>query len=285
MRAGHLGDPSFLLAYGRPGGDIAEILLDLFFRCIEIDVARQRQHGIRRPVVGLEPVLHVVHRRRVEVFHGADHGPRVRMAGRIGILGDELLGNVVGLVLALALFILDDAALQIQRLLVERTEQVAHAVGLQPEGVIQGGDGHVLKVVGAVAVGGAIQVGGAHPLHGVDVAAVEVFTAAKHQVLEQVREAGLAGLLVLGPHVIPDVHRHDRGFVVFVDDDGEAVVQHEFPIRDVDAGGLGQGGRAQQKRWEKRFQHIDCIPSYASPLRSARVHVGFEGWNHAAARS
>jgi hypothetical protein len=121
---------------------------------------------------------------------------------------------------------------------------MAHAVGLQPERVIERRGGDILEVVGAVVIGGAVQVGGAHALHGVDVAAVEVFAAAEHEVLEEVREAGLAGLLVLGPDVVPDVDGHDGGLVVFVDDDGEAVVQHEFLERDIDAGGLGKSGRA-----------------------------------------
>jgi hypothetical protein len=154
------------------------------------------------------------------------------MAGGIGVLGDELLGYAVGLIFALALFVLHHAALQVEGLLIERAEQVAHAVGLQPERVIERRGGDVLEVVGAVVIGGAVEVGGAHLLHGVDVAAVEVFAAAEHQVLEEVREAGLAGLFVLRADVIPDVDGHDGGFVVFVDDHGQAVVEDEFLVGD-----------------------------------------------------
>ena len=143
------------------------------------------------------------------------------MAGRISVLGNKLLGNAVGLVLALALFVLDHAALQVQRLLLEGSEQMAHAVGLQKECVIERRGGDVFEKVGTVVVGGAVQVGGAHALHGIDVAAVKVFAAAEHQVLEQVREAGLAGLLVLGPDVVPNVDGHDGGLMIFVNEHGQ----------------------------------------------------------------
>ena len=82
---------------------------------------------------------------------------------------------------------------------------------------------------------------------------MKVFAAAEHQVLEQVREAGLAGLLVLGPDVVPNVDGHDGGLMIFVNEHGQAVVEHEFLVRDVDAGGLGKGGGAQQQCREKFF--------------------------------
>jgi hypothetical protein len=50
------------------------------------------------------------------------------MADRIGVLGQDLVRHAVGLVLALALLVLHHAALQVQLLLVDRAEQVAHAV-------------------------------------------------------------------------------------------------------------------------------------------------------------
>ena len=47
--------------------------------------------------------------------------------------------------------------------------------------------------------------------------------ALEHDVLEQVREAGLAGLLVLGSDVVPDVDGDDRREVVLGDDEAQAV--------------------------------------------------------------
>ena len=45
---------------------------------------------------------------------------------------------------------------------------------------------------------------------------------------EKVGESGLAGLLVLGPHVVPDVHGYDRRLVILVHDQCEAVVESVF---------------------------------------------------------
>ncbi|MNE49647.1 hypothetical protein D3C80_1441810 [compost metagenome] len=63
--------------------------------------------------------------------------------------------------------------------------------------------------------------------------------------LEQVGEARTADRLVLGPHMIPDVHRHDRRLVVLMDDQGQAVRQHHLGEGDVHIrqGRQGGGGR------------------------------------------
>ena len=45
----------------------------------------------------------------------------------------------------------------------------------------------------------------------------------EHQVLEQMREAGVARPLVLGADVIPDVDGDDRAGVILVDEHVEAV--------------------------------------------------------------
>ncbi|MNE56842.1 hypothetical protein D3C80_1517780 [compost metagenome] len=58
---------------------------------------------------------------------------------------------------------------------------------------------------------------------------------------EQVGEARTAGRLVLGPHVIPDVDRHDRRLVVLVDDQGQTVRQHHLGEGDVHIGQGRQG--------------------------------------------
>src|ERR1035441_6796912 len=150
---------------------------------------------------------------------------------------------------------------------------MAHAVGLQPERVIERRGGDILEVVGAVVIGSAVEVGGAYALHGIDVAAVEILAAAEHEVLEEVREAGLAGLLVLRADVVPDADGHDGGLVVFVDDDREAVVEDEFFVWDVDAGGLGEGGGTEQEGGEKLFKHIQHIGLLSMIRRSGWLMV------------
>ncbi len=59
----------------------------------------------------------------------------------------------------------------------------------------------------------------------------------EHHVLEQVREPGLAGDLVLRADVVPEVDRDDRGEVILGDDDSQAVGEAL-----VAEGDLGDGG-------------------------------------------
>jgi hypothetical protein len=60
-----------------------------------------------------------------------------------------------------------------------------------------------------------------------------VLRSLEHQVLEEVREAGVAGAFVLGTDVIPDVHRDDRTRVVFVEQDVESVAERVLGERKV----------------------------------------------------
>ena len=66
---------------------------------------------------------------------------------------------------------------------------------------------------------------GAGFLQRMEVALVVVLRAFEHQMLEQMREPGPPRMLVLRPDVIPDVHRHHRQPVIFVDDHAQAVVE------------------------------------------------------------
>ena len=66
-----------------------------------------------------------------------------------------------------------------------------------------------------------------------------VLAAAEHEVLEEMGEAGLAGALVLGADVVPDVDGDDGRFVVLVDDQGESVFEDEFLVGNIDGAYLG----------------------------------------------
>jgi hypothetical protein len=143
-------------------------------------------------------------------------------------LGQLLPDLAVGLVLALALLVLHHAALLVEQRLVDRAEEVAHAVGLHPQRHVQRGGRHVLEVVGAVGVGGAVLVGGADQLERLEELAAVVLRALEHQVLEQVGEAAAPGRLVLAADVVPDVDRDDRRLAVGVHDHAQAVGQGEL---------------------------------------------------------
>ena len=114
------------------------------------------------------------------------------MPGGIQVRLQRLEDFAVGLVLALALLVLHDPALLVEPRLSDRAEEVTHPVRLQPQREVDGRRGHVLEVVGAVVAGRAVLLGGADPVEGLEVVVVEVLAAVEHQVLEQVREAGLA---------------------------------------------------------------------------------------------
>ena len=151
-----------------------------------------------------------------------------------------------GCVIALALLVLHDAALLVELALVDRAEQVAHAIRFEPQREIDGRGRHGLEVVGAVEVRRAVDVGDADFLQRPEILVVVVLAAVEHQMLEQVREAGLAGHLVLRADVVPDRDRDDRRFAVLVHDDAQAVVEIELVERNLRI--LGERRRRQDER-------------------------------------
>jgi hypothetical protein len=94
--------------------------------------------------------------------------------------------------------------------------------------------------------------------------------------LEEMGKAGPAPLLVLRADVVPDVHGHDGGLVVLVNDHSEAVVENELLERDlyvVDdtcrrAGLLGGPG---QRYGEGRGSEHVGYSTLGSHLRLSRV--------------
>ena len=160
------------------------------------------------------------------------------MARRIRVLCDELFGDAVRLVFALAFFVLHHTALQIELFLVENAQQMAHTVAFGEQHIVKHGGRHVFKIIGAVVAGSAVQVGGTDALHRVDVGVIKIVTAAEHQVLEQVGKAGFPRLLVLRSHVVPGVHSHDGGLVVLMNKDGQAIVEYKLGVGDIRDGNL-----------------------------------------------
>src|SRR5438552_8118182 len=82
-----------------------------------------------------------------------------------------------------------------------------------------------LEVVGAIQPGARVQ-GATGALHQAEVLAlVDVLRALEHHVLEEVREAGLAGLLVLAGDVVPQVDGDHRRTVIPRQDHAQAIFQ------------------------------------------------------------
>ncbi len=196
-RFGQGGDVSLSRSVHGTSRDVTEILGDQFAGFGFVDIARQDQDRVVRAIVVDEPLAHRLHAGGIQVSHRADG--RVTIGVTFGEQGFQrgIIGQAIGLVVALALFVLDNTALQIQHLLAHLAQQVPHAVRFQVKGIFQRRGRHGLEVVGTVKPGGAVQSRRASGIQGLDVRMRAVFRTAEHQVLEQVGKAGRALGLIL----------------------------------------------------------------------------------------
>ena len=134
----------------------------------------------------------------------ADHVGVVRVPLRVERLVHGLVDNAVWRVLdAQAPLVPDDVLLIVERGLIELFEQVAHAIGLEPQRQRQLGRRHGFEVVRAIEVGRAVDVAAAPCSGGFEqlevLAARHVLRPLEHHVLEQVRESRAPRKLVAGP--------------------------------------------------------------------------------------
>ena len=122
--------------------------------------------------------------------------------------------------------LLHDVLLVRQLGLIDLLEQVAHAIGLEPQRQLELVRRHRLEVVGAIEIRRAVDAGRAGAGEQPEVrVALDVLRALEHHVLEQVREARAAGRLVRGADVIPDVDADERHAMILGEDHFEAVRQ------------------------------------------------------------
>ncbi len=207
-------------------GDGAEVLLDPGEGLLGVDVADDREDRVAGRVVRAEEGPGVLQGGGVQVGHRTDGRVVVRVAVGVDhgrqLLERRAVGHVV---VALAALVLDDVPLVLHGLFVERGEQRAHPVGLQPERELQLMGRHGLEVVGALEARGAVE-GAAGALHQLEVAVpLDLRGALEHQVLEEVSQARTALDLVAGTDVVPEADRGDRGQVVLGEDHPQAIGQ------------------------------------------------------------
>ena len=215
------------------------MLVDQLAHRLLVEVADHDQRRVVRLVVGVVEALAVGGRHLLEILDGADRRPVVGVLGvgeRAELL-DRLADRIV--VDAQALLLLDDVALGVDR---RRKElEVPHPLGLQLQREADVRGRHRV-VVGGQVLGG----------EGVDLAADlleqarvllgrHVRRPLEHHVLEHVRDAADADVLVLGSDVIEDLHRRDRRLVV-----GEE--QHLEPVRQRPALDVQLGRRDRRRR-------------------------------------
>ena len=185
------------------------------------------------------------------------------------ILQLGIIGEAAGLAVALALLVLDDAALVIEHALRHRAEQMPHAVALHEQRPLERARGHGFEIVGAVEEGRAVIIGCADLLEIFEIVARKVLATVEHEMFVEVREAGLARRLVLRADIVPGRDRDDRRLMVFVDDDGEAVGEAEHGVGNGDLadearhgrGGRGDGGqRGRGEQGGKGQAHVSNFP-------------------------
>ena len=193
----------------RLGGGLqrAQVLVDPGAQLGFVEVADHDQGGVVGPVIGVVEGPHIVDGRRVQLLDRTDARPMIGM-GRVGRLRHiEAEQPPIGRGQhPLAQLLLDHVAFGFEICLVDH--QRAHPLALRPDQPLQVAGRNHLVVVGEVVVGGGV-VDPAHIL-GQPVKALgrQVAGGLEHHVLEQVREAGPAGRIVLRPHTVPDLHRH-----------------------------------------------------------------------------
>ena len=190
---------------------------------------------------------------------------------------------VRAVVIGPALLVLDDLALVVQVLLAERIQEGRHPVRLQPERELQLVGRQGLVVIRAVEPRGPIH-GPAGGLHERDVLGLGyVARALEHDVLKEVGEPGLAGDLVLGADVVPEVDCDDWGEVILGHDDAETVGKALVAERDLRDGRgharpQGWGGASDAARRDRSVGTIVTRQSESERAASApQDMVGTDG--------
>ena len=202
-------------------------VLEIFFREIEDlfrrYVADHDHRNVVRRVIGPVEALQVFLRPRRDVGRPADDRELVgvRDVGSGADLFHQLADIVV--VDPRAALGCDDAPLALDRLRVEF--QVLQPLGLDLEDGFQGGSGEPVLVHRDVVrrVGVVLAAGRFHDA--VELARLQVLGAVEHHVLEEVRQARDARILVAAAGTHEEVKRHVGNVVIRPDDDLQAVVQ------------------------------------------------------------
>ena len=229
-------------------GEGAKPLLDEFLGGGGLEIPRERQRGVRGGVPLAEKPLDVIHAATLEVLVKADSEVAIRVAFRVECGGRrESILAIRHVVVTLAALVSDDVTLVRQAFLGDRLRQIAHPLAFEPECDLELVRGDDLVVVGPVRVRGAVGVGAPDLLEDLEVLVLaRVLRALEHHVLEEVREAALAGHLVAAADVVPQIDGHEGHGLVLVEDDLQSVGQGVFLERDLGVRKLraGDGLRA-----------------------------------------
>ena len=233
----------FFLCFRHP----SQVLVHQLQRLRRVEVADQHHRRVRRNVVGVEEVQHVVDRRRLEIGHAADRRMLVRMhAERLVV--DDLVQSAVRLVVdAHPPLFLHDLAFVGERLLVDA--QRGHAIGLEPQSHRQVLRRYRLPEDRLVIRRVRVALAADRRDHRRVRFGHHVLGPLEHQMLEQVREAGAPRLLVLGSDVIPELQMDNRRRMIFFEYDGQPVGQRRHLVLQLGRtdGGSGCSRHARER--------------------------------------
>ncbi len=205
--------------------DLTEVAVDEHECLLGIDVARERDRGIGRVIVPAKERADLVELGGLQIGDVPDRRPVIRMVWRKERRQERHRREAVRTILVVLPPLVEDDVALIRELGVgQGREQIAHAVRLHPERELERTRRNDFPVVRAVGVSRSVECR-TRALKRLEEAVVVMLRSLEHQMLEEMREPGAAGLLVLRSDVIPDVHSHNRARVVLVQQDIEAVVQ------------------------------------------------------------
>ena len=200
-----------------------EVLIHHRERLGRVEVANDDDGSVLGNVVGLVELTHVGNRRCFEIDHAADRRVLVGV-GRERVVEDDLRQPAVRLVLDThAALFLHHLALALERLVIDA--QRRHAIGFEPQRERQ-----VLRrqrlpehglVFGGERVAAATNAGNDRGVR----FGLDVLGALEHHVLEEMREPGATGTLVLRADVVGHRYMHDRSRVILRQD-------HAQPVRE-----------------------------------------------------
>ncbi|OLT17281.1 hypothetical protein BJF80_03770 [Serinicoccus sp. CUA-874] len=176
---------------------MAEVALDELEALLRPDIADQGEDAGPRPVVRAVEVVGVLQGRGGEVVHRPDRGMGVGVVRREQHVAQGGQGGAVGHgVIALTLLLHDHVPLVVEVLLGQRRQEVTVPVRLEPEGQLQAGARDGLHVGGPVEARGGVGPAAVRHERGHVLPLGHELAPLEHQVLEEVRQAGAARLLV-----------------------------------------------------------------------------------------
>src|SRR6478752_7158902 len=134
-------------AYHWGRDDWPKVLLDRAERLRAVELADQSQRRVVRSVRRLKEPLHPAQRHAAQVCDRLGIADE-RMPLAVQCAQPVAIDQAAESALALALLIVDDAPLHIERRLVEAGERERHSLALQPEHCIERGSGDLRVVLG-----------------------------------------------------------------------------------------------------------------------------------------